>query len=69
VDIEQAQPMAPGITPRLAGSGPPVYRYYAWSAARPLRPLWLFARSGVRPGVPIPGIVGYELDQKAGTAR
>ena len=52
--------------PSPTGSGPPVYRYYAWSAARPLRPAWLFAGSGVTPSVPIPGIVGYELDQQAG---
>ncbi len=51
------------ITPRLPGAGPPVYRYYGWTAARQMRPRWLFAGSGVSSTVPIPGIVGYELDQ------
>ncbi len=52
------------ITPRLPRPGPPVYRYYAWTAAPPMRPRWLFAGSGIRAGVPIRGIVGYELDEQ-----
>ena len=56
------------ITPRLIGSGPPTYRYYSWTAARLLRPRWFFAGSGIRPAVPIPGIVGYELDRQVGAS-
>jgi N,N-dimethylformamidase beta subunit-like protein len=52
------------ITPRLALSGPPEYRYYAWSPAPNLQPSWLFARTGVTPSTRIPGLVGYELDQR-----
>lgn len=50
------------ITPRLPVSGPPVYRYYAWRAAPALKPLWLFAGTGVTSATRIRGIVGYELD-------
>jgi hypothetical protein len=53
------------ITPRVAGPGPPVYRYYAWTPSPSLRPAWLFAGTGVTAGAQIPGIVGYELDQTA----
>lgn len=52
------------ITPRVPGPGPPTYRYYSWSAAPGLQPAWLFAHSGVSPGTSIPGITGYELDQR-----
>ncbi len=52
------------ITPRLPVTGPPVYRYYAWRPAPTLQPSWLFARSGVSAGTTIPGIVGYELDER-----
>jgi hypothetical protein len=52
------------ITPRVPGPGPPTYRYYAWTPAPTLRPSWLFAGSGVNAGTRIPGIVGYELDQR-----
>jgi hypothetical protein len=52
------------ITPRLAQPGPPIYRYYAWAPSPSLRPRWLFAHSGVTPSTRIPGIVGYELDQR-----
>jgi hypothetical protein len=53
------------ITPRVAQPGPPVYRYYAWTPAPGLRPAWLFAGSGVSASSSIPGIVGYELDQRS----
>jgi hypothetical protein len=53
------------ITPRLPVSGPPSYRYYAWRPAPGLAPAWLFAHSGVSAGTSIPGIVGYELDERA----
>ncbi len=51
------------ITPRLHQPGPPTYRYYAWAPATELRPVWLFAGSGVTARTRIPGIVGYETDQ------
>jgi hypothetical protein len=51
------------ITPRVAGPGPPVYRYYAWTPSPALQPAWLFAGTGVTAATGIPGIVGYELDQ------
>ena len=53
------------ITPRIAVPGPPVYRYGAWSPARSLRPTWLFAGTGITVATSIPGIVGYELDQRS----
>jgi hypothetical protein len=61
------------ITPRLEQPGPPTYRYYAWSPSPSLTPEWLFARTGISSSTRIPGIVGYELDQRtdggpAGTA-
>jgi hypothetical protein len=52
------------ITPRLPISGPPSYRYYAWRPTLPLRPAWLFRHSGVSAATRIPGIVGYELDER-----
>ncbi|HYM45000.1 MAG TPA: N,N-dimethylformamidase beta subunit family domain-containing protein [Solirubrobacteraceae bacterium] len=52
------------ITPRLQQPGPPVYRYYAWRPDPGLQPGWLFASSGVTAATGIPGIVGYELDQR-----
>jgi len=52
------------ITPRVAQPGPPVYRYYAWAPAPGLRPAWLFAGTGIDSATRIPGIVGYELDQR-----
>ena len=52
------------ITPRVIGPGQPVYRYYPWAPAPALRPAWLFAGSGVSAATRIPGIVGYELDQR-----
>jgi N,N-dimethylformamidase beta subunit-like protein len=55
------------ITPRLPGPGPPAYRYYDWSPAPGLQPAWLFAGSGVNAATRIPGITGYELDER--TAR
>jgi hypothetical protein len=53
------------ITPRVEGPGPPIYRYYAWSPSPALQPTWLFAGTGVTANTRIPGIVGYELDQRA----
>jgi hypothetical protein len=50
------------ITPRVRQPGPPVYRLYPWTARA--GPSWLFAGTGVRAGTSIPGIVGYELDQR-----
>ena len=52
------------ITPRVAQPGPPVYRYYDWTPAPALQPRWLFAHTGVTPATRIPGIVGYELDER-----
>jgi hypothetical protein len=51
-------------TPRLQQPGPSTYRYYAWSPAPGLQPAWLFARSGITAATRIPGIVGYELDER-----
>jgi hypothetical protein len=56
------------ITPRVPGAGPPVYRYYSWSPAPGLRPSWLFAGTGVVGGTRIPGITGYEVDQRTSDA-
>jgi hypothetical protein len=50
------------VTPRVSQPGPPVYRLYPWTARR--APAWLFAGTGVTAGTSIPGIVGYELDQR-----
>jgi hypothetical protein len=52
------------ITPRLPGSGPPIYHYYSWSPAPALKPAWLFRGTQIRRGTAIPGIVGYELDAR-----
>jgi len=52
------------ITPRVRRSGPPTYRYYAWTPSPRLQPAWLFARTGVSARTRIPGIVGYELDER-----
>jgi hypothetical protein len=51
-------------TPRLQQPGPSTYRYYAWSPSPGLQPSWLFARTGVTAATRIPGIVGYELDER-----
>jgi hypothetical protein len=51
-------------TPRVQQPGPTTYRYYAWSPAPGLRPAWLFAHTGVTAATRIPGIVGYELDER-----
>ena len=56
------------ITPRVAQPGPPVYRYYAWTPSPGLQPSWLFAGTGVTASTRIPGIVGYELDQRTPAA-
>jgi hypothetical protein len=52
------------ISPRVAQAGPPVYRYYAWTPVASLRPAWLFAGTGITAVTRIPGIVGYELDER-----
>ncbi len=52
------------ITPRIPGPGPPAYLYYAWAPSPGLKPSWLFAHTGVTSSTRIPGIVGYELDQR-----
>jgi hypothetical protein len=52
------------ITPRLHAPGPPRYRYYAWSPAPALTPAWLFRGTGITASTRIPGIVGYELDER-----
>jgi hypothetical protein len=51
-------------TARVDQPGPSTYRYYPWSPAPGLRPSWLFAHTGIRATTRIPGIVGYELDQR-----
>ncbi len=52
------------ITPRLSRPGPPSYRYYAWAPSVRRQPAWLFAGARITAGTRIPGIVGYELDQR-----
>lgn len=52
------------ITPRLAVAGPPIYRYYSWRPTPTLQPSWLFAGTGITPDTTIPGIVGYEIDER-----
>jgi hypothetical protein len=56
------------ITPRVPRPGPPAYRYYPWAPSAGLRPSWLFADTGVSVATRIPGIVGYELDQRTPAA-
>ena len=52
------------ITPRVEGPGPPTYLYYAWRPSPSLQPRWLFAGTGITAATSIPGIVGYELDER-----
>ncbi len=52
------------ITPRLDQPGPPTYYYYDWSPAPGLDPPWLFAGTGITAATKIPGIVGYEPDER-----
>ena len=52
------------ITSRLQQPGPPTYRYYPWTPAPGLEPAWLFAHTRVTAATQIPGIVGYELDER-----
>jgi hypothetical protein len=52
------------ITTRIPLPGPPVYRYHAWTPSPSMRPAWLFAGTGISTSTRIPGIVGYELDQR-----
>jgi hypothetical protein len=53
------------ITPRVSQPGPPVYRYYDWRPSAALAPAWLFAGTGLSATSIVPGIVGYELDQRS----
>jgi hypothetical protein len=57
------------ITPRVRQQGPPIYRYYSWSPSPALRPSWLFAGTGIAASTRIPGIVGYELDQRTAATK
>jgi hypothetical protein len=52
------------ITPRVQVPGPPIYRYYSWRPSPSLQPAWLFAGTGLAAASSIPGIVGYELDER-----
>src|SRR4029077_2898909 len=56
------------ITPRVRQPGPPVYRFFAWAPARGLTPSWLFAHTAITAATRIPGIVGYELDERTANA-
>jgi hypothetical protein len=53
------------IAPRVPGPGPATYRYYAWTPGPALRPRWLFAGTRLTAAASVPGIVGYELDQRS----
>jgi len=53
------------ITPRVAQKGPPVYRLYEWAPSPALQPRWLFAGTGLWASSKVPGIVGYELDNRS----
>jgi len=57
------------ITPRIPRPGPPAYRYYPWAPTPSLQPAWLFADTGITATTRIPGIVGYELDQRTPLSR
>ena len=52
------------VTPRVVQPGPPVYRYYSWAPSPHLQPSWLFAGTGITASTRIPGVVGYELDER-----
>jgi hypothetical protein len=56
------------ITSRIPQAGPPVYRYHAWAPSPSMRPSWLFAGTAISASTRIPGIVGYELDQRTPAA-
>ncbi|HYB23088.1 MAG TPA: N,N-dimethylformamidase beta subunit family domain-containing protein, partial [Solirubrobacteraceae bacterium] len=56
------------ITPRIPVSGPPIYDYYSWRPTPTLQPSWLFAGTGITAETSIPGIVGYELDERTPAA-
>lgn len=56
------------ITPRVPVAGPPIYLYYPWRPAPALTPAWLFAGTGITAATSIPGIVGYELDERTALA-
>jgi len=56
------------ITPRIEVAGPPIYQYYSWRPTPSLQPTWLFAGTGVTADTSIPGIVGYELDERTAAA-
>jgi hypothetical protein len=52
------------ITPRVHRVGPPAYRYYAWTPSAGLQPSWLYRGTRITAATRIPGIVGYELDER-----
>ncbi len=52
------------ITPRTKPTGPPIYRYYDWRPDRSLTPRWLFQDTGLTARSTVPGIAGYELDER-----
>jgi hypothetical protein len=56
------------ITPRILRRGPPTYRYYRWAPAPGLAPAWLFAATGITAATTIPGIVGYEHDERTASS-
>jgi hypothetical protein len=57
------------ITTRVRAPGPPTYRYYPWSPSPALKPSWLFAGTGITASTRIPGIVGYELDERTAATK
>jgi len=52
------------ITPRSKPTGPPDYRYFRWRPDPTLTPRWLFQGTGLTARSTVPGIAGYELDQR-----
>jgi hypothetical protein len=57
------------ITTRVRQPGPPTYRYYPWSPSPALKPSWLFAGTGITSSTRIPGVVGYELDERTAATK
>jgi hypothetical protein len=57
------------ITTRVRRPGPPTYRYFPWSPSPALKPSWLFAGTGISASTRIPGIVGYELDERTAATK
>ncbi len=56
------------ITPRLTRPGPPAYRYYDWTPAPTAASAVAVRGQWRQSGTPVPGIIGYELDQQAGSS-